>query len=170
MKRHLLTIICIVLLASCKSQYVNLEKDQAFDLSSDCPKEGKCSLQVKDDFTYNFEENEFKEKPKLKEKSTEKVLVFNYSKNENSKIADDFYKEEIWFILPKELEIKSYIDDELSEFKLIYGRFCFCSKESVGYFPITNGTMEITKNKIDLKFEVDSDPHKIHHLTMDILN
>ena len=55
MKRHLLTIICIVFLVSCKSQYVNLEKDQVFKLSSDCPKEGKCKVEVKDEFTYELE-------------------------------------------------------------------------------------------------------------------
>ncbi len=166
-----LSFICIILLMSCKSKETVLQKNQIFNLSSDCPKEGKCSLEVKDGFTYDLEKGDkLNEKPKLKEGSQKKVFLFNYSKNENSKIADDFYNEEIWFVLPSELEIKSYINDDLSEFKLIYGRFCFCSRESVGYFPITNGTMEITKNKIDLKFEVESFSQKIYHLTIDIPN
>ena len=153
---------------SCKSQYVNLEKDQVFKLSSDCPKEGKCKVEVKDEFTYELEKGKGGViNPVFKENTETKLFIFTYSKTKNKELTDDFYQEKILFILPYKIEEGEYSGNDLKDFNISFGKFCFC-RDVAGYYPIKTGTLKITKDEIDFTFTVELDQQKIKHISFKI--
>ena len=42
-------------------------------------------------------------------------------------------------------------DKSLAEVDAIFGRMCFCTKESTGYFPIRKGVLKSKKNRVEIQ-------------------
>lgn len=165
--KSLLSIICMGLLLACKSQGLVFKDSQNFKLLSNCPKEGECKLEVKNGYTYKSIQSHTKNEPELKENGSYLTFMVEYSKDGNPNLSDDFYVEKVLFTLPKEIAKQNYIDNELTEINLMYSRFCYC-KGNVGYYPISNGKMQITENEINLSFRVNSKPQKISSFSIQI--
>jgi len=164
--KNILLVIIITLLASCKTQNLEFKPSHNFTLSSVCLEDGDCKLEVKDGFNYALNKDDGGMLyPTYTEKENSKVFVFTYEKKKDPNLADDFYNENVIFTLPYNLKKGSYKDSDLAMFNISYGRFCFC-KGVAGYYPVKNGTLVVTENKIDLVFNEDSKPQKINRVTV----
>jgi hypothetical protein len=48
---------------------------------------------------------------------------------------------------------------------MLFGRFCYC-KGQAGNFKVKNGNLKITKDKIDLDFEIKEVPQIIKNISI----
>jgi hypothetical protein len=131
-------------------------------LTSDCPKEGKCTIDV------------------LKNKSlvlksldnggiyydtisdnTKMVILYQYSKNMEQVTYDGGYREEIIFEVNSGVKTLNLNDKALQETKMIFGRYCNC-RGKTGIYPVVSGKLNLTnldgKVNLDLEYKISEVP------------
>lgn len=154
--------------ASKKSAIENNKKDKMPEqvaIVSGCPTDGECTSELMDGKKIVFEKEESTGMmyPKFPEELTEKVVKFEYNRKTDPRVMDASYREEVYFEMPS--QNGTWKDKELQELKMVYGRFCFCDKDSVGYFKVDNGTLTKDDNGITLSFENEQGPKVIKEIT-----
>lgn len=123
------------------------------EVVSGCPAHGKCTIELMESKKIDFQ----KEKstgmmyPKFADEMTGKVVKFEYDRKTDPKIMDASYREEVYFEMPS--KNGTWKDKELEKLNVVYGRFCFCDKNSVGYFKVDHGTLTKDENGITFSFE-----------------
>ncbi len=139
-------LLLTLALAGCKCAQKDLAQTGAKPLQEiPCPAKGTCKTElirnkslsiVKDDFGRQYY--------KLVDSPETHVVKHEYTRGNEETMPDSGYREEIVFEIGAAGQEFSLKDAELRQVKMLYGRFCFCPKDQVGYFEVHNGTLDIS--------------------------
>jgi hypothetical protein len=164
MKKTALFLSSIFLFScNCKKQTVKISP-QKVALENSCPKDGDCSIEVLENKTLNVLKDEFGSNYyKLEEDFNHKVIKYTYNRKVKGDLQDAGYREEIVFEIGNDLKPETIKDAELQKTKMIFGRFCFCRGQT-GNYKISQGTLDIQKDKILLNFKIDEVPQIINKI------
>lgn len=157
--KKMLAIATMAILASCNSTKGVVSTnwlEQTVTIKSECPENGICTATRQPGLALK-EDPYSKGVPKMV--ANEETILIKYEfdrKKADGSYADDFHKEEIFIEIPAKTFKKEYVNEQLQEVKLTFGRHCYC-KGSAGYFKITEGTLKIdnseNKTKVKLTFK-----------------
>jgi hypothetical protein len=168
----------LLLLVGCKSiNKPTNTSNSSVQFFNNCPEGGDCSLKILDNKSAKIEHDKFNNSYIILEESKSRVLMFKYERDEIQGTADSGYYEVIYLNIGKMDQNIVLKDESLAEVDAIFGRMCFCSKESIGYFPIRKGVLKLKKNKknrfkVDFYFIVEDVPHFVKSIseTFGIIN
>lgn len=165
MKKIMFLIPCFLLL-TCGAN----KPEMTVKLKSECPKNGTCSIELLKGKSMALKKDEFgRNIYTLEENANKSVIKYSYSKTVKDNLQDAGYREEIIFEWsPK---IKTILNEELQNTKMLFGRFCYC-KGQTGYYKISKGSLKVTPKRkeksVTLHFETDEVPQIIKDITFSI--
>ena len=175
---HKKLMFVLLLLVGCKS--INKPTDtlnSSVQFFNNCPENGDCSLEILDNKSAKIEHDKFNNSYITLEESKSSLLMFKYERDEIQGTADSGYYEVIYFNIDKIDPNMVLKDESLAEVDAIFGRMCFCSRESTGYFPIRKGVLKLKKIKknrfkVDFYFTVEDVPQYVKSIseTFGIIN
>jgi len=137
----------------------------------ECPEGWGCSFELLKNKSAKIEFDKFNNSfLTILDSSKSNVLKFKYSRNHIPGTADSGYDEVILLNIDNLQNNINLTDASLAEVDAIFGRMCFCTAESVGYFPIRNGHLKIKKMnknrfKIDFSFKLETVPQVIENIS-----
>ena len=160
-----------VLLVSCKPcQNVDYNLKEAILIkTTNCPNNGKCSIELIPNKLLEFKKDEFGNSYPLISEGEKTILKYTYKKNTDKNIQDSNYTEIVYAELDQNLTEISLTSKELQTVKLYFGRLCYCKGET-GYFPITNGNFNLKKSgkdalEITIDFKIKEVPQIISKIS-----
>jgi len=161
-------LFALISLASCQCKK-NTTPAEAVAITSECPKDGTCSVKLLKDKSIAVKKDEFGRLYYTLEESTSKNVVhYIYKRTVKGDLQDASYREEIVFEIDAKSENLHIADAALENKQLLFGRFCFCRGQT-GYYKINHGNLTVTNGKIvDLNFKTDEVPQIIKHITVAI--
>lgn len=122
-----------------------------------CPTQGNCTLEIKKNSKLKIDSDEFGNLYHEIVPGDKNVVVYNYTKKTDEKIADEGYREIIMFEFDTDEINVNLRDKNLQKVNLVFGRFCYCDKREVGLFRVLEGELNLIKNSkeinISLKFK-----------------
>lgn len=155
--KHLFTFLVVISIISCGSSKKTPKniQPQSINIVEGCPEKTDCQVEILENKKINFRHEEVtgKEFPEFVEDNSSSVVKITMDLNTDAKMVDGQYREEIIFEWPKNKSKLNLENEALQDVEFLYGRFCFCDKEQVGYFKISDGKLKIEKGKIDIQFE-----------------
>lgn len=164
MKKLLIGVVITFVLGCASKQNEVVKNDIALSLESDCPSDGHCKIEVfkqtklvvkQDEFGHNYYEKEYD--------PNKKVIKYSYSRKVKGDIQDASYREEVVFELDH-FENQKYIDSDIQQTKMLFGRFCFC-KGQTGNYKVTHGKLFIENKIATLDFTVSEVPQIIKNIS-----
>jgi len=154
--KNLFVLVLILSLFSCSSskKTIQIAESKEVKVLKGCPDRATCEIEVLENksIQYQTEESTGKFFPQLKSDSTKTVVKVVMDLNSAKAAVDGQYREEIMFEWPNFKNEKEIDNEELQNIKMVYGRFCFCPKEQVGYFKINQGNLKVNKEEFSLEF------------------
>jgi hypothetical protein len=167
--KTILFFLTLTIIACKPAQSTTTVVNTTFNLlNTNCPENGKCTLELIPNKTIEFKKDEFGfYYPEISEGS-KTILKYTFKKNPIPNTQDSNYTEIVYAELDSNLKEISLSNKELQNIKLFFGRLCYCKGET-GYFPIKNGDFKLTipsKNtvQIDLIFKVSEVPQIISEI------
>ncbi len=158
--KYLYSFIFLLVLYSCSStqKTTKMIKPEKISVVKGCPDKAECEVEILQNKAIHktTEETTGKFYPEFKEDSTKTVVKVEMTLNPDKAAVDGQYREEIIFEWPDKSTV-NLKGKELENLNLIFGRFCFCDKEQVGYFEIEQGEINIAENIFSLNFENSQD-------------
>ena len=98
---------------------------------------------------------------KISDNSSTNVLLFDYAINQDQLAYDGGYREEIVFEVPNNGIENNYLNEELENTKMLFGRYCNCRGKN-GLYKIREGKLHIISSKkethFNLKFKINEVP------------
>ena len=168
---HKNLMFVLLLLVGCKSiNKPTNTSNSSVQFFNNCPENGDCSLEILDNKSAKIEHDKFNNSYITLEESKSSLLMFKYERDEIQGTADSGYYEVIYLNIDKIDPNMVLKDESLAEVDAIFGRMCFCTKESTGYFPIRKGVLKSKKNKnnqleIDFYFTIKDVPHFVKSIS-----
>ena len=89
----------------------------------------------------------------IKDNSSTNVIVFDYAINQDQVAYDGGYREEIVFEVPNDEAERSYLNEELENANMLFGRYCNCRGQN-GLFKVSQGKLHINSSKTETHFEL----------------
>lgn len=164
--------ICFIFLicTACTSTIKPIEDNESQNQILNCPEGWGCSFELLKNKSAKIEFDKFNNSFLTLIDSKSNVLKFKYFRNHIPGTADSGYDEVIYLNIDNFQNNINLTDASLAEVDAIFGRMCFCTAESVGYFPIRNGHLKIKKmNKnrfrIDFSFKLETVPQVIENIS-----
>lgn len=131
----------------------NLSTMENLKLESDCPRNAECTIGVMKNKKIEYSRDGIGMlSPNMKDSDSTHVIKYEFNKNEDEKMMDGQYREEVLFEVPineKEMKVSG---KALSTINFTYGRFCFC-KGSAGYFKVHEGSVSLKNGNLTIDFE-----------------
>jgi hypothetical protein len=160
---------------SCKKSVVDNQETamtKTTTLQSDCPTDGKCSIEVFHNKSMNIQTDGtgamYNQLVDSKETS---VIVYQYNRDVPEGLQDGNYREEIIFEIKNSDANLVATGNDLQQTKMLFGRFCFCRGQT-GYYKVSEGNLNLTQkgNSItfDLNFTVNEVPQIIKKIQASI--
>ncbi len=172
MTKKVSVLIILLILASCGSTKSTAVLSAS--LTSACPKDGDCKVEVFDKKSMVVKTTEFGGLHyELEESTSKKVVKYTYNRKVKGDIQDASYREEIVFEINSDIEESAFVDESLQDVQLLFGRFCYC-KGQTGYYKIESGSLRISKNKemettqINLTFKTTKVPQIIEAISISL--
>lgn len=155
---------------ACTSTIKPIEGNESQNQILNCPEGWDCSFELLKNKSVKIQFDKFNYSYLTVEDSKSMVFVFKYQRNEIEGTADSSYNEYIYLNIDNFQNNINLTDASLAEVDAIFGRMCFCTAESVGYFPIRNGHLKIKKMnknrfKIDFSFKLETVPQVIENIS-----
>ncbi len=161
MKR--LIALLLVLIWSCGATK-NAAQPTSAILTSDCPKQARCSLTLLAGKTMAIQSESTGLRYNLVDQPGTTVIIYKYDKIVKGNLQDAGYREEIVFEYDGTLPL-SLADAQLQNVKMLFGRFCYC-KGQTGYYAVRNGQLLIGDDgKAQLHFNVSEVPQIIKDIS-----
>lgn len=165
-KIHLFNIFFLLLsIISCKAGKESNPIPELKMVNSICPSDGICSFEVLKNKSLQLKQDDIGALYPVLEEGKMTVLKFEYQRSEIENTQDGQYSELIYVELPQKIQNIQLTNNELSISKVLFARLCFCRGQT-GYYKVTNGQLEITKNKdatanFKLQFKIEEVPQII---------
>lgn len=167
--RFLFLSVFILFLYSCKSiqetnDPINLK---SIVLKEGCPIDADCDFELLKNKRISYQTDEADQfYPEFKEDTLMNVVKFSMSENQNQTAVDGQYNEEIYFEWPKLKHSVEAEHEDLQDLHFVFGRFCFCPKDLVGYFKIDKGNVRIEDGQVSFEFKTEDDiPQKLEKVS-----
>ena len=131
------------------------KKMASVEITEGCPgKKGTCKFEVMPGQSYHIETDGTGMMRPVMEKNAETMVIkFTYSRGQKEKQIDGQYREEVYAIIPAGKSKFEAVDKELKDITFLYGRFCYCQKNSVGYVKVDNGRLKIENGQMRFQFK-----------------
>ncbi len=131
-------------------------------IESVCPENGVCTIQIQKGKSMAVKTDEFGSIYYTTEDNANKsIIIYEYKRNVPEGLQDGQHIEEIVFEINNSDTTLSLKDENLQNTKMLFGRHCFCRGQA-GYFKVTEGNLNLEKNKgiinVDLDFKVTKAP------------
>ncbi|HCQ12437.1 hypothetical protein [Flavobacterium sp.] len=160
-----LLIIPIAVLTSCcctnkttasKEKEANLNTIETVStINSDCPTDGKCTVQVLKNKSMNVLTDEIGAVYYSAEDNADKsIIIYKYERNVPKGLQDADYREEIVFEIDNSEPVINKNDFTLQSTKMLYGRFCFCRGQT-GFYKVGKGNLELENKNNQIQFKLD---------------
>ena len=149
-------------LSFCNCQKSTIPKNNTVAIESECPENGKCTIQIFRNKNMEVKTDEFGSiYQAMNDDSNKSVVVYQYNRNVEEGLQDGQHREEIIFeINNSDAEIQ-LSDKELQETKMLFGRHCYC-KGQAGNFKVEKGTLNLTNKAgivtVALDFQITKVP------------
>ena len=171
-KIFLIPFIAMIAACNCQKQTNESNQEKKITSTSQCPDDGKCSIEIKEQKSLNVKTDEFGSTYyELVDDKTTSVIIYKYIRNTEEGLQDSNYREEIVFETDNANTV-SLKNNDLQQTKMLFGRFCFCRGQT-GYYKVTNGNLQLTNkgNKLDfnLNFTVSQVPQIINSIEYAII-
>jgi hypothetical protein len=146
-------------MASCKSQKMpeaktaNTGKEKIL-LKMDSLKNGSKKLFIFKNKKLELIESYGFYSYKMVENNKTDVIQYVYAINQDQIAYDGGYKEEVVFEIPNDADEKTYIDAELQNTNMLFGRYCFCRGKN-GIFKVRQGRLHLKPSKKEPHFELE---------------
>ncbi|NNL82375.1 MAG: hypothetical protein HKP28_03235 [Winogradskyella sp.] len=146
-----------------------LEKKTVSIEQLNCPDDGFCNIELLEKKKPELAFDEFNNSYLNYLDSLNSTIIFEYKKDQDPRVMDGGYREELIIPINDSLLIDGTVID-LSDHQIYYGRFCFCRGQS-GYYVINDGQLTINKVSannfsIELQFSTNEVPHVLKHIRM----
>lgn len=125
--KYLLLVLSVLLLIQCQ---------KLPESKNPCPDDGACHFEILNQSRLNVQENQGYLSLQTA-KGSNLVFCYRYEKADQPNLADDEYKEELFFEIPSGLDSFELQDEKLERANATFGRLCFCADG--GYHKITKG-------------------------------
>ncbi len=163
MKRTAILLLTLAL-SGCKCAQKDIAQSNVKPIQeSPCPPKGKCSTQLLRNKSFTVVvDNYGKKHYTLMDSPETHVVKYEYTRGNEETMPDSGYREEIIFEIGAAGQEFALKDTELRQVKLLYGRFCFCPKDQVGYFEVDKGSLSVSGKgniSIALDFTLEGIPH-----------
>lgn len=167
MKKAIYITALAAALFSCKSKKQTVT-EPAITVSSECPKDGDCSVKLNQHKAMELKTDEFgRLYYTLVDDETKSVYQYTYKRKVKGNLQDAQYREEVIFEVSHQNNI-SLANEALSQQKALFGRFCYC-KGQTGYYAIKTGQLSVAKSQnktsVDLNFSISEVPQIIQHIS-----
>jgi hypothetical protein len=148
----------MILFISCSSKKASTTKPMNYNLESNCPKDGTCTITVFPNqkleiLTDDIGSLYYKKVTAI----NSSVFHFQYTKTVEEGIQDGHYQEELIFEYSNENLPLQLNDQLLQTSKMLFGRHCYC-KGQAGYFMVNSGRLNLDQTKgkatINLQFKI----------------
>ncbi len=156
-------------LAGCKCAQKDMAQNQPKPAQEiPCPPKGTCTTQLLRNKTFTVVKDDFgRSYYKLEDSQQTHVVKYEYTRGNEATLPDSGYREEVLFEIGQAGQELSFKDAELRQVKLLYGRFCFCPKDQVGYFDVNRGTLTVS-GKDQVQVSLDFQTGEIPQVTKQI--
>jgi hypothetical protein len=164
--RKIALLLVFFSVMSCKCKKATTQKT-AVSITSQCPKDGTCSVQLLKNKSIVVKKDEFGSTfYTLEDSDSKNVVQYTYNRTVKGDLQDANYREEIIFELNNQTDNLTLSDAALESTQLLFGRFCFCRGQT-GNYKINQGHLTVTDGKvIDLNFKTNEVPQIINHVTL----
>lgn len=175
MGNYIMAFLVLVSLNACKSGQPSTADDTKTSgdatkiaATASCPETGTCSTEMKGEMSYTIATDGTGAMYPKYDKGNG-VVVYTYTEKGPEGTADADYTESIQFNIPTFGETLSLSNEELKSVNLLFNKQCFCRGEA-GFFPITNGTLDLSRNnkgvlQFELKFTIKERAHKMSFIS-----
>jgi hypothetical protein len=137
-------------------------------LESECPQDGTCTIEILENKSIDVKQDEFGSiYYTIEENLNKKVIKYIYKRTVKEDLQDAGYREEIVFEIDVNLKNKTFLNDEIQETKMLFGRFCFCRGQT-GNYKVNNGRLVINDNSISLDFKTTKVPQVIKNISISL--
>lgn len=170
--RFILIFSFLTIISSCKSNKTNITtQSKEFSiakLESDCPSDGNCRIKIEKNKQLLLKSDYIgKLYYELMNDTSKSVVIYEYSRNTPKDLQDASYREEIIFEIPNNTNQIDFIDSELGNLKMLFGRHCFCRGQA-GYYPVKQGKINLINEnnniRFSLQFTVNDVPQIINNI------
>lgn len=96
------------------------------------------------------------------------VVQFLYEKDMDKAAFDGGYREEVVFEVPNTSSEKTYVDDELQNSKMLFGRYCFCRGQT-GLYKVKQGNLHIKSSKKEIHFELQFKINEVPQIVNEVI-
>jgi len=126
--KHLLILLSICCLVSCKTQKNEISKH------TNCPENGTCSFEKHENQSLIVQKDDIGGLYyQMEEIQGKNVFIFRYNRNKKENLIDGHYTEEILFEVDNSAFEKSFTNIEPE--KSLFGVFCYCKGKAGYYLP-----------------------------------
>ncbi len=160
-------VLFIFLLFSCSSKKSTISDDKSNSeiYQTSCPEDGVCTFEILKKKRITIKNDDFgKIYYSLEEDETKNTIRYVYSLNNDKKIQDSSYREEIIFEINSSESTLNLSDITIQNTKMLFGRFCFC-RGATGYYKVNEGNLIIKKTNekyiMNLVFKIHEVPQII---------
>lgn len=163
MKKIFLIPIAL-LLSFCKCPKATIEKAAVTSLESQCPENGKCSIQLYRNKSLNLKTDELGSNYyQMSDNPKTSIIQYEYNRTVEKGLQDGQHREEILFEINNADKVISLTDAKLQDTKMIFGRHCFC-KGQAGYFKVEQGTLNLRSENEIISIALDFQITKVPQL------
>lgn len=168
-------MVLLSLFLACNStKKSNESKTTALETNMECPKGGECSFSVMKNKAMRMQKDGTgMSYPEFVENQQTNIIKFRFHKDTPQGMADGSYTEEVYMEIKDDVKNLSLKDEALQNVKLVFNRMCFCERGTVGYFPVTDGSLQYQRNSdgtasIVLSFENNKVPQKLEKIAGEV--
>lgn len=131
---------------------------KSIELTNSCPEKADCKVEILKNKAIDLKKEEATGKlhPEFVEDSTKTVIKISMDINADGAMVDAQYREEVLFEWNHNNDKINLENEDLNKASVTFGRFCFCDKDQVGYFKISEGNLEMNQGKLQLNFKTPS--------------
>ena len=136
-------------------------KNAVLVTNSSCPKDGNCTVEVLKNkkLLVKTDDTDAIYFDIINDKNCS-VVKYTYNRKVEKDLQDASYSEEIIFEVKNDAKNWRFINQNMQNTKLLFGRHCYC-KGQAGYFKINAGTITSKSIKDKIQYTVDFKAEKV---------
>tara|TARA_R110000822_G_scaffold129027_1_gene265001 strand:- start:11 stop:550 length:540 start_codon:yes stop_codon:yes gene_type:complete len=171
-------LLPLLIINSCKTttdtnsaSQTNTTATEEVQTKVECPADGICTAEIQQSKKLIIKEDGTGALYPEISSGDNMVVIYTFSQKGPEGTVDGDYSETIHFEMPANASELDKKGNSLQDIKLLYGKQCYCKGEA-GFYKVENGSLQVTKNRNELHFElqfaVDKTSHKLSKISKTI--
>jgi len=162
--KNLFFIPLVFLMTFCKSSKTTVSKSSESFISSVCPENGKCTIQIHKNKSLIVKSDEFGSiYHQMADNQETSIIQYEYNRTVEEGLQDGQHREEILFEINNATANISVTDKMLQSTKMLFGRHCYC-KGQAGFFKVEQGTLNFKNENGTITIALDFQITKVPQL------